>query len=59
MDPKKISSPEDCKIDKSEEYVDCENSWEEDAFSFIVGDTIACGAIHLFTKGSIHCPSSS
>ena len=59
---KKINSPGECKIDsESENYVDCKNSWEEDAFSFIVGDTVACGAIHLFTEGSVDCspPDSS
>jgi len=56
----KISSPDSCKIDpktESEQYVDCENSWEFDAFSFLVGNTIACGAVHLFEKGSVECPS--
>jgi hypothetical protein len=47
-----INSPSDCTIDSSgdEKYVDCQNSWKFDAFSSIFGDTITCGAIHLFSE---------
>lgn len=53
----KISSPDSCKIvAENEKYVDCENSWEYDAASFFIGDTLTCGAIHLFEKGDLECP---
>jgi hypothetical protein len=53
-----INSPSDCTIDSSgdEKYVDCQNSWEFDAFSSIFGDTMTCGAIHLFEDDKIECP---
>lgn len=58
----KISSPDSCKIDPnsgSEQYVDCENSWEYDAFSFLAGNTLTCGAIHLLGHNhNLECPSA-
>ena len=59
--PKRESKddPGKCKTSPGspETFVDCDNSNWQKPWEWLFGETLTCGAEHLFTDGSISCPT--